>query len=335
MTISLCMIVKNEERILARCLDSIADLMDEIIIVDTGSTDATKEIARKYTDKVYDFEWVNDFAAARNYAFSKASMDYIYSADADEVLNSENHQKFKALKEALMEEIEIVQMKYGNQLENGTVYNFDEEYRPKLFKRNRQFVWIEPIHETVRLDPVVYDSDIVITHLPENNHAGRDIGYFEREIKSGKNLSKRLLNMYIRELYLNGTRDNIEAAKDYLLGKVADFEDEDDINQIYSVLARGARMDNDAATLMKYVSRVVAGKGCSEICFELGEFYYSLEDYEEACMWYYTGLFDAEPIISIQSGGNAAMKALIDCYRKMGMEDIAREYEIKMANLDI
>ena len=54
-TISLCMIVKNEEAVLKRCLDSIADLMDEIIIVDTGSTDKTKEIAAQYTDKIYDF----------------------------------------------------------------------------------------------------------------------------------------------------------------------------------------------------------------------------------------------------------------------------------------
>ena len=56
-TFSLCMIVKNEEKVLARCLDSICDLMDEIIIVDTGSGDRTKEIAGRYTDRVYDFEW--------------------------------------------------------------------------------------------------------------------------------------------------------------------------------------------------------------------------------------------------------------------------------------
>ena len=64
-TISLCMIVKNEEKLLARCLDSVADLMDEIIIVDTGSTDRTKEIAARYTDKVFDFAWVNDFEIGR------------------------------------------------------------------------------------------------------------------------------------------------------------------------------------------------------------------------------------------------------------------------------
>lgn len=146
-TISLCMIVKNEERILARCLDSVKDLVDEIIIVDTGSADATKRIAAEYTDKIYDFTWIDDFSAARNFAFSKASKEYIYSADADEVLSEENRQRFRQLKETLLPEIEIVQMKYGNQLHNGTVYNFDEEYRPKLFRRLRNFVWEEPIHE--------------------------------------------------------------------------------------------------------------------------------------------------------------------------------------------
>ena len=67
MTISVCMIVKNEEKNLADCLNCLQDIADEIIIGDTGSTDSTKTIASKYTDKVYDFEWIDDFAAARNF----------------------------------------------------------------------------------------------------------------------------------------------------------------------------------------------------------------------------------------------------------------------------
>ena len=94
-TISLCMIVKNEEKILERCLDSVADLVDEIVIADTGSTDATKEIARRYTEKVYDFPWIDDFSAARNFVFSKATQEYIYSADADEVLSEEKRHCFR------------------------------------------------------------------------------------------------------------------------------------------------------------------------------------------------------------------------------------------------
>ena len=71
--ISLCMIVKDEEQVLNRCLTSVEGIADEIIIVDTGSTDKTKDIAKKFTDKIYDFKWVNDFSKARNYSFSKAS----------------------------------------------------------------------------------------------------------------------------------------------------------------------------------------------------------------------------------------------------------------------
>ena len=100
-TVSLCMIVRNEEKILDRCLGTVADLVDELVIVDTGSTDATKELARKYTEKIYDFQWIDDFSAARNFAFSKARMDYIYSADADEVLSEENRERFRQLKERL------------------------------------------------------------------------------------------------------------------------------------------------------------------------------------------------------------------------------------------
>lgn len=103
-TISVCMIVKNEERILGRCLDSLKGLADEIIVVDTGSTDATKRIAAGYTDRIYDFAWTGDFSEARNFAFSKAKMEYIYSADADEELDEENRAAFLRMKEVLLPE---------------------------------------------------------------------------------------------------------------------------------------------------------------------------------------------------------------------------------------
>lgn len=86
--LSVCMIVKNEEDILNECLSALSCLNCELIIVDTGSDDSTKAIALKYTDKVYDFFWCNDFSAARNYAISKATNDCILTVDADEILIS-------------------------------------------------------------------------------------------------------------------------------------------------------------------------------------------------------------------------------------------------------
>jgi glycosyltransferase involved in cell wall biosynthesis len=86
-TISLCMIVKNEEAILGRCLSCIKDYVDEIVIVDTGSTDHTVKIAKNFTDKVYHFKWCDDFSAARNFSLSKASKKWVLTLDADEFLN--------------------------------------------------------------------------------------------------------------------------------------------------------------------------------------------------------------------------------------------------------
>ncbi|REE84489.1 tetratricopeptide repeat protein [Paenibacillus taihuensis] len=96
MLLSLCMIVKNEERTLARCLDSVKGLVDEIIIVDTGSTDTTKEIALRYTSNLYDYTWTRDFSAARNESLRKATGEWILVLDADEFVEQENHDKLRS-----------------------------------------------------------------------------------------------------------------------------------------------------------------------------------------------------------------------------------------------
>ena len=83
-TLALCMIVKNEEEMLGGCLESIKDWVDEMIVVDTGSTDNTKQIAIDHGAKVFDFEWINDFAAARNFSKAQTNCDYVVALDADE-----------------------------------------------------------------------------------------------------------------------------------------------------------------------------------------------------------------------------------------------------------
>ncbi len=324
MTISICMIVKNEEKVLARCLDSIADLAEEIIIVDTGSTDSTKEIAARYTDKIYDLEWVGDFSVARNFAFSKATMEYIYSADADEVLDEENRQRFKILKASLLPEIEIVQMKYGNQLENGSVYNFDEEYRPKLFKRNRNFTWIEPIHETVRLDPVVFDSDIVITHKPLENHAGRDLAIFRKSLEAGEVMSSRLWEMYAKELFISGTEEDIVAAGKYFRAYEKTVVETGLHKMVCCVCARAARYEKDASRFFKYALRLLVGQEeCSEICYEMGKWYETAEDYEEALVWYFNAAKETMPVIQLTLGGVEPLDRMIELHEKLGNKEEA------------
>jgi len=320
-TISVCMIVKNEEAVLRRCLDSMADLVDEIIIVDTGSTDKTKEIAAEYTKKIFDFEWIQDFSAARNFAFSKATCDYIYSADADEVLDEENRLRFKVLKENLFPEIEIVQMKYGNQLQYGTVYNFDEEYRPKLFKRVREFRWIEPIHETIRTSPVVYDSDIIITHMPTGEHGSRDLQAFRRQIAMGVGLSRRLREMYARELLMVGEREDLLEAEDYFAQMSCEMElSAEEYMECYSVLVRIANVKEDVPMLMKYAMKAALTEGCSEVCLELGRFYEKQGDLNEACIWYYNAAFETVPVLVKDARDKIPLEHLVEIYEGRGLQ---------------
>ena len=129
-TISLCMIVKDEEKVIERCLNTVIDIVDEIIIVDTGSQDSTKDKVKKYKADIYDFPWQDDFAEARNFAFSKARMDYILWLDADDVLEKEDQRKLKLLKKNLNGNVDAVSMPY--------VLSIDENNNPIVtLRRNR------------------------------------------------------------------------------------------------------------------------------------------------------------------------------------------------------
>ncbi|MBO4377181.1 MAG: glycosyltransferase family 2 protein [Lachnospiraceae bacterium] len=316
-TISVCMIVKNEEKTLAKCLDSLRGLYEELIIVDTGSTDRTKEIAARYTDKIYDFEWIDDFAAARNYAFSLATKEYIYSADADESLDEVNRERFKILKEAMLPEIEVVQMKYGNQLENGTVYNYDEEYRPKLFRRLRTFTWIDPIHETIRVFPVVFDSDIIITHKQEEIHAKRDFRIFEKEIAKGNPLSSRLIDLYARELYLAGEIEDLEKAEEYFK---AIAENDEFISELMldacAVLVKYHNMLGKPISSCTYVGIANDLGGCSEVCVELARYYIKQGEYEAARAELERAMNETEPVLDINCGEEIPRELLTSIVKK-------------------
>lgn len=330
------MIVKNESKVLSRCLDSVVDLVDEIIIVDTGSEDDTKDIAYKYTDKVYDFTWIGDFSAARNYAFSLCNCDYIYSADADEVLNEENREKFKALKLSLDPEIEIVQMYYGNQLDHGTVYNFDKELRPKLFKRVRSFKWVERVHETVRELPLVYDSDIEITHMPLKNHASRDYGIFVDMIRNDEVFSDRVFDFYARELFVSGEDRDFRDAEDFFTRVADDPQTSPDrLNAALCIVVKASYWRKDYLKMYRYAMKNIAIEPCSEICFLLGSYYEDQRDYKEAAIWYYNAAFETGSILNILYQKEYPLSGLVDVYNAMGELEEASKYEKILNEEDI
>lgn len=311
------MIVKNESKVLARCLDSIRDLVDEIIIVDTGSTDDTKEIAAGYTNLIYDYEWCDDFAAARNFSFSKAMKEYIYIADADEMLDESNRIQFMLLKQALLPEVEIVQMLYRTVNDN-TVLNCKEELRPKLFRRLREFTWIDPIHEIVRMEPVVFNSDICVLHMPQGVHSGRDFSVFQKAFAKTGSLSARLHTMYARELFISGTDEDFGAAEMIFTQTLLRNSSESDMQKEAScVLAHLYRTRHDADNFFKLGLKDMLTDPCSECCFELGEWYYAASDYMEAIMWFYNAAFETASILDIHRSGDLPLGRLADSYQKL------------------
>lgn len=162
-TVSLCMIVRNEEAVLARCLDSVRGVFDQLVIVDTGSEDTTVSIAKRYTDEVYSIPWRNDFGGARNVSFSYAKCDYIIYLDADDVLPPEERDKLTALKMSLAEQDakqrpRTVLMRYDVPEAGGV------SYRSRMVARREGVYWHNPIHEYIDCEPPVMETDILVLH---------------------------------------------------------------------------------------------------------------------------------------------------------------------------
>ncbi len=148
MNVSVCMITKNEEKNLPATLESVKKLGLEIVIVDTGSTDRTRQIALSYTDKVYDFDWCDDFSAARNFSISKATNDWILILDSDEVITDYDIESLRILTGYSVQILATITRKnhYDN---NGTDSIYTD--RPERFFNRKAFHYEGTIHEQPRL----------------------------------------------------------------------------------------------------------------------------------------------------------------------------------------
>lgn len=215
-TLSLCMIVKNEETFLEQCLNSVKGLVDEIIIVDTGSTDRTKEIARRFTDKIFDFKWCDDFSAARNESLKHATGDWILVLDADEVIAERDYARIRNLIQNKDVDAYILtardyfksseDMTYGSfkgikvtatQLEQGFVSSQGDDYSEsrntvgwlptpviRLFRNSKTVAFSDAVHESVypSLKGKIVACDVPIHHFGKLNPKGwkKKWGFYEK-----------------------------------------------------------------------------------------------------------------------------------------------------------
>ena len=186
--ISVCIIAKNEEKYIENCLKKLKPYGFEIIVTDTGSTDRTKEIATKYADKVFDFEWINDFSAARNFCASKASHNWILSIDCDEYVNNMDVDTLIAVMNKYPQYVGVIRMKNLIRKNNGeSGYGSDDVLR---FYNRKYYCYNSPVHEQIgfRNESKINESITTFLLPMEVIHHGYFIEPEEMEKKQKRNL---------------------------------------------------------------------------------------------------------------------------------------------------
>lgn len=168
-SVSCVMIVKNEEEHLEACLSSVRPVVDEVIIVDTGSQDATLEIAKRFADRIEHFTWCDDFSAARNYATSFASQAWILSLDADESFPKWSVQPFQDLLRQVAEKPLTANFLVRHYMPKGQEPAVVEAYQPKFFPNRKEIQWKGVVHETFTVSSRAlglehHDIPIVLEH---------------------------------------------------------------------------------------------------------------------------------------------------------------------------
>lgn len=220
MKLSICLIVKNEERVLGRCLACAVQIAEELIVVDTGSDDRSVEIARQYTPHVYLHPWQNSFAEARNFSYSRATGDYIMWLDADDVIIDESIARLNALK-AEGTDADVILTRYGSASETGLT-----EYilRDRIIRRAVFTQWLYDVHEVIPMEPgwkVLYRPDIEILHQKEYvNEPDRNIAIFTRLLEAGQPLSLFEKVNLVKELCLHRRTDEALRLFQEILDKV-------------------------------------------------------------------------------------------------------------------
>lgn len=329
-SISLCMIVKNEEDVIGRCLESVKNVADEIIIVDTGSQDKTEEIARKYTKNIYHFAWIDDFSAARNFSFSKATKDYILWLDADDVIEEKYQKMFLELKQSLSPEVDIVMLPYHIAFdeENNPTYSY---YRERLIRRQAHFHWAGAIHEAiVPIGNIVFEKPAISHKKLHPSDPDRNIRIFEKLLSQGKQLEPREQFYYARELYYHKQYQKAIAVFEKFLKEGKGWQENNisaciDLCQCYKGLQQPKKALD--ALFHSFLYDIPRGEACCEI----GNIFLEQKQYQKAIYWFETAVHQKPDMTScgffvLDHYDFIPYLQLCVCYSRMGDDKTAVKY---------
>lgn len=291
MKLSVCFIVKNEEKVLARALVCAQKFADEIVVADTGSTDETVKIAREFTSNIYYFSWNDDFSAARNYAFSKANGDFLMWLDADDVIEEKEIKKLLALKERL-DGADTFMLQYHT---GELVY-----YRERILRRSPAACWKGRVHEViVPFGKVAYEH-ITITHCKEN--AGmdrRNLLIYERMCAEQYPFSARDEFYYARELYYDGQYEKSAQKFENFLCREDGWR-ENKISACEHLAACYLALQNRNEAKRALFHSFLISSPRAEILCKLAEIWFEEREYTQA-IFYYRACFLSE--YNPKSGG--------------------------------
>lgn len=284
-TISLCMIIKDEEEVLERCLTSIKDVVDEIIVVDTGSSDHSVEIAKRFSDKVFSFTWNDNFSDARNYAFSFATMDYCMWMDADDIMQDNDQRALLELKRTLPPQCDVVMMKYHTAFDAQGNLTFSY-YRERLLKNDHSFLWEGAVHEVITPHGIIEYVDIAITHKKMKvANSKRNLMIFQNLVNQGKILNPREQFYYARELYYHQRyEDAIVLFSTFLKEQQGWIENNLEACKFLAYCYYELKQDEDAVSALLSSLRYDVPR--AEICCDIGKHFFDRTAYKQAIFWY-------------------------------------------------
>lgn len=353
-TITLTMIVRNETRSLRNCLRSVSAQVDEIVIVDTGSTDDTMDIAREFTEKVSSFPWQEDFSAARNYALQMATGDWILSLDADEELVCQaaddqqldkqlNLQLSQPLKSLIMQNptIEAFLLPLDNPVSNSGEYN--RYYVLRLFKNNGKYRFSGQIHEQVSVsepevvgiaeEPLIRHA--LLTGREYNRKRGRNLAVLKKAL--AKDPDNNFLKYYLglEWLMLGKPEQALPLLKaayenltdDYLLFRAPA------LRHLLICLHALGRLEEGICLCLEADLRYPE---YTDIYYLAGVFFEELREYTLAAKWFAQALKGGNPppVFSHINGSESflARYHLGHCYEMLGrLEQAQLEYEQALA----
>lgn len=332
-TVSLCMIVKDEEMHIARCLESVADLVDEIIVVDTGSSDRTVEIASQYTTNIYFYPWREDFSEARNYSFSKASMEFCMWMDADDILEESEKDKFLQLKQTLSSDVDMVMMKYNTAFDEDGKPSFSY-FRERWIRNCSEYRWVGAVHEVISPSGNIVYSDIAVSHKKINaGDPDRNLKIYQKALAEGKTLEPRQQYYYGRELYYHKKYEEaVSVLEQFLLSEEGWIENKIEACAVCANCYYGLGQEKSALnSLLRSMSFDLPR---AELCCEIGKYFLEHGNYHTAVYWYETAL--SRPgnecsggFILLDCYDYIPYMQLCVCYDKMGDRKKAKEYNEK------